>query len=115
MITPAHIEKRLVDLSKEVDEAQRVLDEAEQEYYLAKADCEIALARERLSLAKAPTRTTVQDKADAAMVACEQQVWRLAVAEAKVRAARGNAARIRTQVDIVRSVGTSVRSSLDIQ
>jgi hypothetical protein len=39
---------------------------------------------------------------------------KMAVAEAVVRAARSNASRIRTQVDIARSVGTSVRTSMEL-
>jgi hypothetical protein len=35
-------------------------------------------------------------------------------AEATVKAARANAQRIRTQVDIARSIGTSVRASLEM-
>ena len=38
----------------------------------------------------------------------------MATAEAIVRAARSNASRIRTQVDIARSVGTSVRTSMEL-
>jgi hypothetical protein len=35
-------------------------------------------------------------------------------AEAAVKAARANANRIKTQVEIARSIGTSVRTSLDL-
>jgi hypothetical protein len=113
-VTPAQVEKRLIDLSKEIDDAQKFLDEAENEYFTVKARCEIALAEERLRLTKSGIKMTVQDKEDVAMTTCEHLVLALAAAEAKVRAARGNANRVRTQVDIARSIGTSVRSAMDV-
>ena len=42
------------------------------------------------------------------------KLQQMATAEALVRASRANAQRIRTQVDIARSIGTSVRTSMDI-
>jgi hypothetical protein len=39
---------------------------------------------------------------------------KMATTEAMVKAARGNMARIKTKVDIARSVGSSVRASLEI-
>jgi hypothetical protein len=38
----------------------------------------------------------------------------IAIAEASVKAARANATRIKTQVEIARSIGTSVRTSMDL-
>jgi uncharacterized protein with von Willebrand factor type A (vWA) domain len=113
IVTPASVEKRLLDLSKEIDEVQQFLDEAEAEYFTAKSDCEISLAKERLELTKSGLKFTVQEKEDIALTTCEGQFRRLGIAEAKVRAARGNAQRVRTQIDITRSIGTSVRASLD--
>lgn len=114
IVTPQQIEKRLVDLSKEIDESQKFLDSAEEEYYIAKAQCEVKLAEERLNLAKGGVKMTIQEKEDVATVACQNYIFALAVSEAKVRAARSNASRIRTQVDIARSIGTSVRSALEL-
>jgi hypothetical protein len=37
----------------------------------------------------------------------------MATVEAMVKASRANAARLKTQVDIARSIGTSVRTSMD--
>jgi hypothetical protein len=58
-------------------------------------------------------KLTVQEKEDIATVECQSELQRLAIAEAIVRAARGNASRIKTQIDIARSIGTSVRAALD--
>ena len=44
----------------------------------------------------------------------EELHFQIARAEAMVRAARANAARIKTQVDIARSISVSVRSGMDI-
>jgi hypothetical protein len=112
MVTPAAIENRLATLSKEVDDAHQFLNEAELAYHQAKATYEIAMAQVRLSYAKDKLR--VQDIADHALMACSDKYKALNVAEATVKAARGNAQRIRTQVDIARSIGTSVRASLEI-
>jgi len=113
IVTPATIEKRLVDLSKEIDDAQRFLDEAEQEYFDAKGACEIGLAQARLGVVKDGLKMTVQEKEDVATIECASLLRALYSADAKVRAARGNAQRVRTQIDIARSVGTSVRAALD--
>jgi hypothetical protein len=39
---------------------------------------------------------------------------RVALAEAQVKAARANANRLRTQVDITRSVSSSIKSSMEL-
>ena len=112
MVTPAAIENKLIALSKEVDEAHRYLDEAELTYHVSKATYEIAMAKARLSFGASKMR--VQDVQDQALVICSDKYTALNSAEATVKAARANAQRIRTQVDIARSVGTSVRASLEI-
>ena len=114
IVTPAQVEQRLIALSKELDDAHKFLDDSEMEYFTAKSDCEIALATERIALTKSGLKFTVQEKEDIALTTCQDQVRRLGVAEAKVRAARGNAQRLRAQVDITRSIGTSVRTALDV-
>lgn len=113
IVTPASVEKRLLDLSKEIDEAQQFLDKAERDYFTGKTECELALAKARLKNRVEGIKLTVRDKEDIATVECQSELQRLAIAEATVRAARGNASRIKTQIDIARSIGTSVRASLD--
>jgi hypothetical protein len=56
----------------------------------------------------------VGDVADKALLEVEQEWFNLQTAEALVKAARGNANRVRTQVDIARSIGTSVRASMEV-
>jgi hypothetical protein len=115
IITPQMIEQKLRDLSKEVDHSHLELASAEHTYYLTRAKYELALAKGRLSFAgKQDIKLTVSDKADMALVSTEDLHIEMAIAEALVRAARSNASRIRTQVDIARSVGTSVRTSMEL-
>ena len=112
MITPQKIEDRLVALSKEVDEAHQFLEQAEHAYHKAKTDYEVAMAGSRLSLANEKLR--VQDVQDIALRDNSHLYRKLNEAEAVAKAARANSTRIRTQVDIARSIGTSVRASLEI-
>jgi uncharacterized protein with von Willebrand factor type A (vWA) domain len=112
MVTPQGIENRLVTLSKEVDESHKYLEESEFAYHNAKSNYEIGIAKARLSFAGEKFR--VQDVQDMALVRCEREYKALNAAEATVKAARANATRIRTQVDIARSIGTSVRASLEM-
>jgi uncharacterized protein with von Willebrand factor type A (vWA) domain len=112
MVTPQAIENRLTALSKEVDDAHAFLDSAENSYHKAKSDYEIAMAGSRLSFANEKLR--VQDVQDIALRDNAHLYRALNTAEAVVKAARANATRLRTQVDIARSVGTSVRASLEI-
>lgn len=114
-ITPERVESRLYELSKEIDEAHKDLVNAEQQYHKSKASFEVAIARARLNIGLNNLKLRVGDVADRALVECEAEWHGLQTAEAYVKAARANAARVRTQVDIARSIGTSVRASLDIQ
>lgn len=113
VITPSQVEAKLITLSKEVDSSHDELTAAEYRYAVAKAECDLALARQRLNGKTAEAKLSIQDRSDLATVACESQIKELAIAEALVKAARANAARLRTQVDIARSVGTSVRTGMD--
>lgn len=114
-ITPMQIEKRLTDLSREIEEAHKDLINAEQVYHVAKATLEISMARARMSVSHPDIKLTSVQREDEALIQNAEQHMNLAMAEAQVKAARANANRIRTQVDIARSVSVSVRSSMDIQ
>lgn len=118
VFTPADVEAKLVSLSREYDEAHAFLDASEAEYANAKSLWEINSARTRLRLrARAldgGRKPTVQEIEDEATVMCADELTALNAGEAKVRAARANATRIRTQIDLARSVGTAVRAALDL-
>jgi len=112
VVTPQAIENRLAVLSKEVDEAHRFLEEAEHNYHAKKTAFEVNMAHARMKLVNEKMR--VQDVQDTALIFCREQYEALNAAEATVKAARANATRIRTQVDIARSIGTSVRASIEM-
>jgi outer membrane protein TolC len=113
-ITPMQIEKRLTDLSREIDQGHAELVAAEQEYHSKKASLEIGMARARMSVSHPDMKLTSVQREDEALIRNEEAHLNLAIAEAQVKAARANVNRIRTQVDIARSISVSVRSSLDL-
>lgn len=118
IVTPAQIEARLKALSKEIDEVHVQLVDAERDYNTVKANFEIAMAKSRMTYASKSSPSgknyTVQERDDLALLDNSELHLQLAIDEAKVKAARANANRIKTQVEIARSIGTSVRTSLDL-
>jgi hypothetical protein len=118
IVTPAQIEARLYALSKEIDESYTELVDAEAVYNRIKSDYEIAMAKSRMTYASksspAGKNYTVQERDDMALLDNEGLHMQIAIAEASVKAARANATRIKTQVEIARSIGTSVRTSMDL-
>lgn len=113
MITPQTVENRLGELSNEIDTAHEDLVKAEKYYHTSKAVFEIAIARARIKIGMSNMKLKVGDVADRALLECELEWKDIQAAEALVKAARGNAQRVRTQVDIARSIGTSVRASME--
>ena len=117
IVTPVQVEARLKDLSKLIDEAHNDLVDAEAAYHQHKADYEIAMATVRLSLANKTSPTgknyTVQQVEALALIENEDAHRTIAKDEAVVKANRANVARYRVQVDIARSIGTSVRTGMD--
>ena len=117
-LTPMQIEKRLTDLSREIDETNTELINCEQVYHVTKASYEIALAKSRMEWAfkSAPNgkNYTVGEKESLVLLDNAEQHMQLAIVEAQVKSARANTNKIRTQVDIARTLSVSVRSSMDI-
>ena len=118
VVTPMQVERRLINLSKELDESQEDLGAAEHLYMRAKSAWEINSAKARMSIkARAIERggkVTVSEVEDEALLRCQEELMALNTAEAIVKAARGNNQRIRTQIDIARSIGTSVRTGMGV-
>lgn len=119
VVTPEDVERRLRQLGRELDTAHDLLHACELQYAKAKTDYELAVARQRLAIRDRMlvrgSKITVQEIEDHALLACDQQFTELNIAEASVKAARANNVRVRTQIDIARSVGTSVRASMEVQ
>jgi hypothetical protein len=118
VVTPAQIEKRLYDLSKEIDEAQKYCEAVEKNYYDTKSAYEVGLAKSRMKFASVSSPTgknyTVQEREDLALIENEDLHFAMGAAEATVRSVRANITRIKTQVDIARSIGTSVRVAMEL-
>jgi hypothetical protein len=116
LMTPYEVERRLLELSREIDDATEDLIEAETAFTISKRDLEMALARARVEIAKEYTheKLTVQEKADIASLKCEEQILLADADEIWVKGSKARVNALRTQVDIIRSIGTSVRSSMDI-
>ena len=117
VVTPLQVEARLKDLSKLIDEAHDDLVKAESAYHQHRAEYEIAMASTRLSLASKSSPTgknyTVGEREDMAILENKEAHRVVAGDEAIVKANRANVARLRVQVDIARSIGTSVRTGMD--
>jgi len=118
IVTPAMVEQKLRGLSKEVDEAHKSLIHIESVYHNVKAEYEIAMAKSRITLAMKSSPTgknyTVGEREDMALIENADLHKDLAIAQAQVLASRANTNRLKTQVEIARSVGTSVRTSMDL-
>ena len=111
-VTPAMVEKRLYDLSLEIDTAHQELVDAEKEFHFTVAQYEVAMAKSRIKNSHTDMRMTAQMREDTALIENELIHHAVAVAEAKVKASRANANRLRTQVDIARSISVSVRAEM---
>lgn len=109
--TPQEIEKRLFFLSKEIDEVQNALTDAETNYIKLKGQFEIGMAKTRLSLV---AKMTQGEREDRALTTNEDTYLQLNSAEVLVKALRQKMANVKTQVDIARSIGSSVRASMDL-
>lgn len=118
VVTPQQIESRLYALSKEVDEAHQGLVDTEREFHELTAYYEVDMARSRILLASKSSPTgknyTVGEREDMALVENAEAHFKIATIEAQVKAARANVQRLKTQVEIARSMSASVRSSLEL-
>jgi hypothetical protein len=118
VVTPQQIEARLYALSKEVDEGHENLVQAEQSFHQMTAEYEVAMARSRISWASKSSPTgknyTVGEREDMAIIENAEQHFMIATVEAQVKAARANVQRLKTQVEIARSMSASVRSSMEL-
>jgi hypothetical protein len=118
IITPAMIEKRLRELSREIDQAHQNMIDLELDYHQTKSKYELAVARSRITLSQKSSPSgknyTVGEREDLALIENAELHERMGTVEALVKAARANTIRLKTQVEIARSVGTSVRTSMDL-
>jgi hypothetical protein len=114
MRTPVQIEARLEQLDAAIEMAFKDLDDAEYEYHETKASLELWMAKSRIKLMTGDERMTVQQREDTALIENEELVLRMATSEARVRGARANITRLRTQVDIARSMNAGMRAAMEM-
>jgi hypothetical protein len=118
IVTPMQVEARLKDLSKLIDQAHDDLVLAEADYHNRKAEYEIAMAKARMAYATKSSPTgknyTVGERDDMALLENAELHQLIGIKEAVVKANRANVARLRVQVDIARSIGTSVRTGMEL-
>lgn len=118
VVTPQQIESRLYALSKEVDQAHQDLVECEADFHKTTAEYEVSMARSRIAFAGKSSPTgrnyTVTEREDMALIENAEQHYAIAITEAKVKAARANVSRLKTQVEIARSMSASVRTSMEL-
>ena len=102
-------------LSQELDRATSELQDARLSAEESQRECDNALARARLQFGKTPGhKYTVQEKEDEARLLCEQQIRTAGIDKVALLMIKDEIARINQQIDITRSLGTSVRSSMEI-
>lgn len=118
VILPAHVDRRLIQLSKELDAATTWLMDAEEGFMAAKTAHDLAAATSRMKikqrLIENGEKPTVQEIDDRSLIAIRAELTELNACEGIVKAARANSARLRVQIDIARSVGASVRAAMDV-
>lgn len=119
VVTLFQSEKKMFDLVGEVADARTACNDAEFAYARSRAALEIGLAEARMRIgarhADMGVRVTVQEREDQALVECKALVIAQYDAEAMVKAMRGNVQMKQTQADLVRSISSSVRTSVVIQ
>jgi hypothetical protein len=113
-LTPAQIEKRLLQLDGENERVHEALREAESRLALAETSLRLARARALIDTFKKPEKITVQQREALVDLACEAELVELQVATTIAKAARSKVAEIKTSIDIARSLGATIRSAMDM-
>lgn len=118
IVTPADVEQRLRELGREYDEAHAKLEQIEHLYADAKGTWDVQSAKTRLAVraraGDSGKKMTVQEIEDEALVRNQDEYLAFLSADALKNVARANTNRLRVQIDIARSVGTSVRAALEL-
>lgn len=112
-LRPDEVEEHLSDLLGEIIEGQKKSVEAENKYANAKWIFETRIAKARVALSS-QSKMRVGEIQDHALIKCEAEYQELLLSEALAKIAKTNLNSLMTQVDIIRSIGASVRASLTI-
>lgn len=113
-VNPAQVEQQMLQLLKDNRAAYDELRMCEAEFEKRSSDWEIHKARAYLATFASEEKWTEARRSAYAVSKCEDARLLLGAATARVKAARAKVAAIKVEVDLVRSVGTSVRSSLEM-
>jgi hypothetical protein len=114
LTTPSDVEARLLALSDELDSAHHALERAEQAMVEAKMAHMEAHARATVAIDSDGVKRTVDKRKAEVDILTSESAYRLSSAEAVARLARDNVFRVKTQIEIARSLGTSVRSAMEL-
>ena len=113
-VTPEQVETRLRELSREVDEGHSKLENADKQLVDSEFNFKMGMAEERLRISHSDQKMRVGEIEDRALVINKDAYNAYLTAQQIVRAAKSNADRVHTQVQIAQSLGASVRSSLNL-
>lgn len=115
IVTPMQVERNMHLLYDEIDGIPAQIKEAEEAYALAKVAYEIAEASAWMNaVAPGGGKLTVGERERIATLATEPQLRALLLADATRKAAQANATKVRVQADLIRSMGASMRSSMEM-
>lgn len=106
--TPVMVERRLYELSNELDGVVVEIQQAESDYLHAKSTYEIAYARAYLNA----EGKNMREREARALLDCIAERGELVRAEALVKAHKENAKRLYTHVDVARSISVIVRAGI---
>lgn len=116
-LTPVRVEQELMKLLKSNQDSYKDLRDAEAKYEGANAAYQLAYAKARLETFRTEDQKgwSVARRDDWATLQTEAERNELAAATALVKAARAKASAVKVQADIIRSIGTSVRTSMGFE
>lgn len=116
--TPARVEKNLMDLYFESDRLTQEIKKADSAWVEKDHLAKVAAAQSRLEIkARAielGVKLTVQEIEDQSFIRVRDQLLAAATAESELRVIRAQIRSNENKVGIMRSVGTSVRSSIEL-
>ena len=117
VVTPAQVDRRLIELAREIDESHTQMVEAEQTFMSAKTGYEIAIAKSRMRTRQRyierGVKVTDGEIEDEALLATKIELIALNTSEGLVKPERRYINRFRPQPDMVRRIGRSAVACLD--
>jgi hypothetical protein len=113
-LTLIDIETRLYELSAELDQATIECADHEYTFHIAEAKLEVAKAKSFLSIDPTDRKITVDEKKATTISDTADLIYQHAESKARIMASRRNCERLRVQIDIARSQGSLIKSSMEL-